>query len=87
RCAIPGWPNDTYDIVSDYQQGVYNKTVPPGESCKIYSRNHTFDYDADNRPINGSLFLEACPNGWVYAKSTIRLNAVSQINLVCNNRM
>ncbi|GFS05760.1 organic cation transporter protein [Elysia marginata] len=87
RCALPGVPNDTYDVNPEdwLQQLHFNMSIPPSDSCHIYSENHTFDYDENNRPINGSDFLESCPRDWVYDHDILTNNAVTQLNLVCGD--
>lgn len=86
RCALSDYPNDTYDVDPDdwKHQYFYNRTIPPSDSCHIYNSNHTFQYDDNNCPINGTAFEVGCPKGWVYEQQILTNNAVIQLDLVCN---
>ncbi|KAK3770824.1 hypothetical protein RRG08_036425 [Elysia crispata] len=86
RCALPELTNDTYKVNPDdwLQQLYFNRSIPPSDSCHIYSLNHTFHYDDNNHPINGSDYLQSCPNGSVYEHDILTNNAVTQLDLVCD---
>ncbi|XP_059172868.1 organic cation transporter protein-like [Physella acuta] len=87
RCALPGWVNDTFDVRATDHQIAVNRSIPADDQCHVYSLNKSFEYDEYNRPINGSHYIQPCTNGWVYDKSLIRMNALTQLDLVCDRRI
>ncbi|GFN93595.1 organic cation transporter protein [Plakobranchus ocellatus] len=88
RCRVPGLTNDTYDTSSySYEEQVlYNRSIPPSDSCHIYSLHHNFTYDEYNQPENGSQFLQGCQyQHWVYQDDIVTNNAVMQFHFVCDD--
>ena len=84
RCAIPGWPGDTYEVQSSEHQDAINTTIPvelvDGEptfsSCLIFvNLSASLEVNA-----NMSYSTVACTD-WVYDKSVFEFTAVSQVIL------
>ncbi|XP_064648805.1 organic cation transporter protein-like [Lineus longissimus] len=76
RCAIPGLENDTFDVVDAHHESLINATIPPGETCKIYS--------AGGKGVNQT--MEPC-SSWVYDRSLFTSTAVTDFDLVCNQEI
>nr|KAI8742205.1 organic cation transporter protein [Biomphalaria glabrata] len=81
RCAIPDYPNDTYEVTSVDHELKLNRSIPPGDFCHILvTSNSTFD--ENNRPMNASL---AKCNRWVFDTSVFTSTIASQFSLVCDD--
>ncbi|GAB1599452.1 cation transportertransporter-like-like [Argonauta hians] len=81
RCAIPGYPNDTYEVHSDSHEEMINRYIPSrtteGEinyyGCSIYA----------NETTNGNFTKRSC-HSWVYDKTNTHNSITSQLDLVCD---
>ncbi|XP_060068370.1 organic cation transporter protein-like [Ylistrum balloti] len=85
RCAIPGYPNDTYAIQSPSHQALINRHVPPSTDetldyvkCDLYDRS----YDGDDNSTN----MRTC-SAWVYDESIYINTFTSQQNIVCEDKL
>ncbi|XP_005092439.2 organic cation transporter protein [Aplysia californica] len=83
RCAVPGYPNDTFDITSLEHEELVNKWIPSSDSCQVYTPGN-YSYDVSGQPINAS--VETCVQ-WVYDTSVFASTVVSKFDLVCDNAM
>ncbi|XP_060072913.1 organic cation transporter protein-like [Ylistrum balloti] len=84
RCAIPGYPNDTYAIQSSYHEALVNRHVPTSTDetlkyvqCNLYDRS----YDGDDNSTD----LKAC-SSWVYDKSVFINTFTSEHDIVCEDK-
>ncbi|XP_060072912.1 organic cation transporter protein-like [Ylistrum balloti] len=84
RCAIPGYPNDTYAIQSSYHEDLVNRHVPTSTDetlkyvqCNLYDRS----YDGDDNSTD----LKAC-SSWVYDKSVFINTFTSEHDIVCEDK-
>ncbi|XP_060068379.1 organic cation transporter protein-like [Ylistrum balloti] len=85
RCAIPGYPNDTYAIQSPGHEVLINRLVPLSTDetldyvqCDLYDRSHDGE---DN-----STKLKAC-SAWVYDKSVFINTFTSEHDIVCEDKL
>ncbi|XP_060072924.1 organic cation transporter-like protein isoform X6 [Ylistrum balloti] len=84
RCAIPGYPNDTYAIQSSSHKALVNRHVPTSMDgtfkyvqCNLYDRS----YDGDDNSTD----LKAC-SSWVYDKSVFINTFTSEHDIVCEDK-
>ncbi|XP_069108125.1 organic cation transporter protein-like [Argopecten irradians] len=85
RCAIPGYPNDTFAVQSPSHKALINRLIPPSTDetldyakCELYDR--TLDGD-DN-----STDLKECSD-WVYDKTVFINTFTSEQNIVCKDKL
>ena len=80
RCKIPGYPNDTYDIQSEYHRQLINLTIPMEENDDgdIVYRQCDYNVYNDSGGIPGHHYQEQC-DSWVYDKSTYDSTFASQV--------
>ncbi|XP_069135003.1 organic cation transporter protein-like isoform X1 [Argopecten irradians] len=85
RCAIPGYPNDTFAVQSPSHEALINRLIPPSTDetldyakCELYDR--TLDGD-DN-----STDLKECSD-WVYDKTVFINTFTSEHDIVCGDKM
>jgi len=74
---IPGYPNDTYEIQSDYHRQLINLTIPPSsdenldyDQCKIYDRS---GYKTGNNVTKISC------HSWVYATDILESTFAKEV--------
>lgn len=86
RCAIPGYPNDTYAIQGKFHQQLINRTIPPYtgdkaemdyDQCRIYSISNISTFDSFNRPDNNTKTKEC--QTWVYDKTVFESTFLSEV--------
>ncbi|XP_033740180.1 organic cation transporter protein-like [Pecten maximus] len=85
RCALPGYPNDTFEIQSPFHEALIKRLVPPSTDetldyakCDLYDRS----YDGDDNSTD----LKACTS-WVYDKSIFINTFTSEQNIVCKDKL
>ncbi|XP_033741750.1 uncharacterized protein LOC117328333 [Pecten maximus] len=85
RCAIPGYPNDTFAIQSPSHEALVKRLVPPSTDetldyakCDLYDRS----YDGDDNSTD----LKAC-SSWVYDRSVYINTFTSEHDIVCNDKL
>ena len=74
RCALPNYPNDTYEIQSEYHQHLINLTIPENEEKDV-------DYDQCHVNINGT--KTKCSK-WVYSTEIYKSTFTSEVSLIYN---
>ncbi|XP_059171458.1 organic cation transporter protein-like isoform X2 [Physella acuta] len=89
RCAIPGYPNDTYHVTSPEHEQARNQWIPPDDSCSVYSTissttNSTITITINTTTIGMNATTVKC-DSWVFDQSVFYNTAVSQFNLVCDS--
>lgn len=89
RCAIPGWPNDTFEVQSTEHQALINNTIPvetvDGE--RTFSSCLVYDGVLNTTGGNDTTLSTVTCSEWVYDMSVFESTAVSQMNLVCDRKM
>ncbi|XP_033740181.1 organic cation transporter protein-like [Pecten maximus] len=85
RCAIPGYPNDTFAIQSPFHKALIKRLVPPSTDetldyakCDLYDRS----YDGDDNSTD----QKACTS-WVYDKSIFINTFTSEHDIVCEDKL
>ncbi|XP_033741747.1 organic cation transporter protein-like [Pecten maximus] len=85
RCAIPGYPNDTFAIQNPSHEALVNRLVPPSTDetldyakCDLYDRS----YDGDDNSTD----QKAC-SSWVYDKSIFINTFTSDQDIVCEDKL
>ncbi|XP_021380019.1 organic cation transporter protein-like isoform X2 [Mizuhopecten yessoensis] len=85
RCAIPGYPNDTYDIQSPSHEVLVSRLVPLSTDetlkyvqCELFARS----YDGDDN----STKKVAC-SSWVYDTSVFINTFTSEHDIVCDDKL
>ncbi|XP_005098247.1 organic cation transporter protein [Aplysia californica] len=83
-CVIPGLLNDTYKIQGQWHAELENRSIPYLQDDKEYSECEVYRY------TNGVGFstnvTESC-HAWVYDRSTFDRTVVTDLNLVCGDKM
>lgn len=77
RCQIPSFPNDTYEIQSEYHQTLVDKYIPRSSANSykdIYDKCRIKNY-IDEKKFN----LTKCKN-WVYSKKYFDKTLVTEVN-------
>ncbi|KAH9508656.1 hypothetical protein Btru_049547 [Bulinus truncatus] len=92
RCKLPNYPNDTYEIQSDYHAHLINISIPPNDAdatgyseCLVYSDvNSTLATNGFWSNSTNSRATQICKE-WVFDKSEYDLTAIEQFSIVCEN--
>ncbi|CAE1142044.1 SLC22A4_5 [Acanthosepion pharaonis] len=80
RCAIPGLPNDTYEVQDTDHADLIKAYIPQYIEDGERKYNNCYFYSNETLDDNGT--IHAC-NSWVYDKSQYQTSVTSDMNLVC----
>ena len=68
RCAVPGYPNDTYNILGEHHRALVEAAMGSDRDCKIYSGFNISDPPSYGNESSEYNRTEKC-HRWVYGKS------------------
>ena len=75
RCKIPGYPNDTWAIQSEYHEQLINVTIPASKDPSLlYDKCHIRRYNNGSDDFN----VVKCTQ-WVYDTETFKETFVSKV--------
>ncbi|KAK7107668.1 hypothetical protein V1264_015554 [Littorina saxatilis] len=87
RCAIPTYPNDTYEVQSDYHGHLIQHYIPnntkdgedsPYDQCRIFNTNGSDD---------GMVLAKTGCQNFVYDTSVFENTAVVEFDMVCDDAL
>ncbi|XP_012934953.1 organic cation transporter protein [Aplysia californica] len=92
RCALDGYPNDTYAVQSDFHAQHINQSIPLEEDGQEMVTSSCFIYRAElslslNTTYLGSHGKEKVKcDRWVYDKSQFQRSIIEELDLVCDKK-
>ncbi|XP_064595129.1 organic cation transporter protein-like [Liolophura sinensis] len=86
RCAIPGLPNDTYEIQNDFHQWLVNVTIPvkDSRSGSEYAKCEIYNITAWGPGFIHSNETIGCDR-WVFDQSDFLITGTTQMSFVCDD--
>ncbi|RNA15634.1 Organic cation transporter [Brachionus plicatilis] len=83
RCRIPAYPNDTYEIQSDYHQELIDTFIPESKNS-FKEKYDTCNLRVFNKTDKANSSLTKCSE-WVYSKEYFESTLMSDWNIVCDS--
>ncbi|RUS88324.1 hypothetical protein EGW08_003895, partial [Elysia chlorotica] len=90
RCAVPGLPNDTFNIQNEAHARLINATIPFDVDKASYSQCSRYKESVNQSTAHSTNMTlgetQSCSR-WVYSTDVFSSSIISDLNLVCQRKM